>query len=410
MNSIKNEVPAVFSVSQITGLIKETLEGGFGNLSVEGEISNYRPASSGHVYFSLKDADAMISCVLFRGNAAKLTFLPGDGKLVRIRGDLSVYPKRGNYQIIVSSMSLAGEGAILQMLEERKRRFAAEGLFDQNRKKPLPLNPERIGVVTSPTGAAVRDILQVLKRRHSGISVIILPAAVQGEDAPEQIARQIKTANLHMLCDVLIIGRGGGSLEDLLPFSDEKVVRAVAESDIPLISSVGHEIDWALSDFAADLRAPTPSAAAELVSASRDELGSRIETSVRYLSAGLQSRISGIRNLLERFSPRTMERTLRQKLQPLLLRLDDGKEDLSVSLEKRILAYRHRLALAKERLVTGSPLQIMSKGYSLVKSGDKIISEANQINPDSLLDIKLYRGNITARVESTREENNSAEI
>ncbi len=410
MSSFNSTVPTVFSVSQITSLIKETLEAGFGNLSIEGEISNYRPASSGHVYFSLKDTDAMISCVMFRGSAAKLSFLPGDGKLVRIRGDLSVYPKRGNYQIIVTTMSLAGEGAILQMLEERKRRFAAEGLFEQDLKKPLPLNPERIAVVTSPTGAAIRDILQVLRRRHSGVSVLILPAAVQGEAAGEQIARQIKIANLHKLADVLIIGRGGGSLEDLLPFSDEQVVRAVAESQIPLISSVGHEIDWALSDFAADLRAPTPSAAAELVSASRDELKTRTNSAMRYLTAGMQSRISGIHGLLERFSPQVMERTLRQKLQPLLLRLDDGKEDLTRSLENRLRTHNHRLELARERLANGSPQQIMSRGYALVKSGDKLVSDSSHVHKDSILDITLYRGKLTARVETKNEETDGAEI
>ena len=402
---IQSETAPVFTVSQITGLIKETLEGGFRNLSVEGEISNFRPASSGHIYFSLKDRDAMISCVLFRGNAIRLGFKPSDGQLVRIKGDISVYAKRGNYQIIVTSMSLAGEGAILQMLEERKRRLAEEGLFDSRRKRPLPLNPGSIAVVTSPTGAAIRDILQVIRRRHAGVSVRILPAAVQGDGAAEQISRQIRTANMHKMGDVIIIGRGGGSLEDLLPFSDETVVREITASSIPVVSAVGHEIDWALSDFAADMRAPTPSAAAELVTASRDELSARAAAALRYLTAGLQARVSGVRALLERFSPQFMELTLRRKLQPMLQRLDDSKEDIINATENRCREYSHRLELATERLAAGSPKQIMSRGYALVSSSSGVITDSAAVPPGSILNIRLYRGRLEARVEKTEQEN-----
>ena len=388
----------VFSVSQITSLIKETLESGFRHLTIEGEISNYRPASSGHIYFSLKDQDAMISCVLFRNASRSLSFPPKDGQQVRIRGDLSVYAKRGNYQIIVTSMSLAGEGDILKMLEDRKRRLLEEGLFDAERKKPLPLFPTRIAVVTSPTGAAIRDILHVLGRRHSGISVTILPAAVQGQDAAGQIARQIHTANIHSLGEVLIIGRGGGSLEDLLPFSEETVVRAVAESVIPVISAVGHDVDWALSDFAADVRAPTPSAAAEVVSASREELIGRAESALKHLTGGMRARTDRVRMLLERFSPVYMERLLRQKLQPLLLRLDDGKDELTRSLTRRCRDTSHRIALAVEKLRSGSPQLIMNKGYALLRSGGKILTDSSKAAVGDSIDIRLANGGLDAEV------------
>jgi exodeoxyribonuclease VII large subunit len=400
MTDINSRELPVFSVSQITGLIKETLEGGFRDLSVEGEVSNYRPASSGHVYFNLKDQNAMIACVLFRNAAARLSFSPRDGQKVRVNGDLSVYARRGNYQIVVTRMVLAGEGEILAMLEERKRRLALEGLFDEDRKRPLPLFPDRIAVVTSPTGAAIRDILQVLQRRHSGMSVSILPAAVQGEGAAEQIARGIRTANIHKMGDVIIIGRGGGSLEDLLPFSEENVVRAVAESTIPVISAVGHEIDWALSDFAADLRAPTPSAAAEIVSASRDELLNRVRSALRQLLSGIRTRTGRAQMLVERFSPEYMERTLRQKIQPYLLRLDDDKEVLIKALRLRLKDYSHRIAMSSERLRSGSPRHIMEKGYALVRHRGKILTDSSKAATGDPISIRLYRGSLDATIHT----------
>ena len=264
---------AVFTVSSLTNLIKNVVE----NISpqsvqLEGEISNYRPSTSGHVYFTLKDSGAQISAVLFRSSAARLDFLPKDGMKVLCTGKLTVYAARGNYQIVVNSMKISGTGNILQMIEERKKRFAAEGLFDRNRKKPLPMFPQKVGIVTSPTGAALRDILQISRRRNNSVSIIIFPALVQGETAPASIAEQIETANKFKMCDILIVGRGGGSLEDLLPFSDEKVVRAVANSEIPVVSAVGHEIDWALSDFAADEREHFTPGFGKLEEASRREM------------------------------------------------------------------------------------------------------------------------------------------
>ena len=254
----------IFSVTNLTAVIKELLENAFINITLEGEISSYRPNSSGHLYFTLKDENAQISAVMFRGKAMGLTFTPKDGMKVRCTGTISVYAPRGNYQIIISKMEVAGEGNILQILEERKRKLVAEGLFDQSRKKRIPFFPRRLGVVTSSTGAALRDILQITKRRNPAVEVIVFPAIVQGSDAAASIVRQIQAANDFELADTLIVGRGGGSIEDLLPFSEESVVRAVAQSHIPVISAVGHEIDWALCDYAADLRAPTPSAAAEI--------------------------------------------------------------------------------------------------------------------------------------------------
>ena len=255
----------VLSITQINEYIRGKMDSDalLNQVAVKGEISNYKRYPSGHHYFTLKDDKASISAVMFKTRSKNLTFNPQDGMKVKVTGSLSVYAQRGSYQIVVNSMEELGTGSILQLLEERKKRLAMEGLFDSENKKSLPFFPKTIGVVTSPTGAALRDILQIVRRRNPLVSVVILPCVVQGTDAGITIAQQIKVANEFNLADVLIVGRGGGSLEDLLPFSEEVVVRAVAASEIPVISAVGHEIDWALSDFASDVRAPTPSAAAE---------------------------------------------------------------------------------------------------------------------------------------------------
>lgn len=396
----------VYSVSEITGLIKESLESGFPYVCVEGEISNFRPASSGHLYFSLKDRDALIQAVMFRGKAMALRFQPADGLLVRVRGALSVYPARGNYQVICESMEQSGEGAILAMLEERKRRLAAEGLFDQDRKRPIPAFPESVAVITSPTGAAVRDILNVVKRRNSGMRVVILPTAVQGAEAPSQIVQMLKIANERSLGEVIILARGGGSLEDLLPFSDEAVVRAVAASGIPVISAVGHEVDWSLSDFAADLRAPTPSAAAELVSSERDKTLDRVMDLREALTQQMRRRIEGIRSLLGHFSQDELEYKFRNRYQPLLMRFDDAKEGLFDSLRSAVQENRRRLERSAAAIEASNPTAILSRGYSIVtdpKTGSTVRS-SRDLSPGQLVALRFHSGRAAARIQETDHE------
>ncbi|HUX12677.1 MAG TPA: exodeoxyribonuclease VII large subunit [Spirochaetia bacterium] len=395
-----------YKVSEITSLIKSTLEGSFPAIAVEGEISNFRPSSTGHVYFTLKDRDALLSAVMFRNRAVSLPFAPADGMLVVARGSVSVYPKRGSYQIICESLELAGEGEILVMLEERKRRLAEEGLFDADRKIPIPMLPSRIAVVTSPTGAAVRDILHVLGRRNSGIDVVILPAPVQGDEAAAIIARQIITADRFKLGDVIIVSRGGGSLEDLLPFSDEQVVRAIALCETPVISAVGHEIDLSLSDLAADLRAPTPSAAAEIVSARRDELVLRILELGHSIARVFLERLDRARLLLRQFTPEGLERSFRVLVQPLLLRLDDAKESLLAVMERRVSDSHHRLSLSTQALEACSPFEVLKRGYAVVyRSEDKtIISGTETVNAGDLISVRFHKSGLDARVESKRPD------
>ena len=389
------------TVSELTEQIRSCLEGAFSFVCVEGELSNCRPASSGHLYFSLKDSGAKIDAIMFKNRLKTLSFEPKDGMLLRIRGSLSVYAPRGTYSIVCEEMEIAGAGEILAMLEKRKQRLAAEGLFDSERKRPLPRFPEVVGVVSSPTGAAVRDILNILARRASGLRVIILPSPVQGDEAASLIAARIRQANQWRIADVLIVGRGGGSLEDLLPFSDEEVVRAVAESEIPVVSAVGHEIDWALSDFAADLRAPTPSAAAELVSESFFAVQDALRTISEGLTSVIRTRIDRARLLLKPFDPQDMEYRFRTILQPRLIRFDDAKEALVDSISEKCARLRSRIELAGAVIEAGSPLAAMERGFSVVtdSAGRVVVNSAN-VKKGDMLSIRPLKGTIRAVAES----------
>ena len=401
MGALNSNLAQKFTVSQLTELIRKTLEGSFPLVMVEGELSNYRPSSTGHLYFTLKDSGASINAIMFRNRIRSLNFEPRDGMLLKVKGSLSVYAQRGTYSIVVEEMERAGEGDILAMLEERKRKLAEQGLFDEERKKPLPRFPEIVGVISSPTGAAVRDILNILKRRAPGVKIRILPAPVQGTEAAAVLARRIKQANKWRLADVLIVGRGGGSLEDLLPFSEEAVVRAIASSQIPVVSAVGHEIDWALSDYAADLRAPTPSAAAELVSADWAGTLENVRGIEEELFSCIKNRIERIRLLARPFSTEDLEYRFRSILQPRLLRFDEAKEALLQNLEERTGELRRRLDLARTSLEAASPLSVLERGFSVVSSlkTGKIIRCAKDAEQGDDLLIRPFEGTITARVK-----------
>ena len=390
----------VFSVSQITSYIKEILETAFTTVVIEGEISNWRPSSSGHVYFTLKDNTAQLKAVMFKGSLYSLKFKPKDGDKVRCTGRISVYEPQGNYQLIVNKMEATGAGDILAMLEERKKKLAAEGLFDDSNKKALPQFPRTIGVVTSPTGAAIRDILQVSRRRNKNINVIVFPALVQGEGAAQTIVKMIEIANYYKLCDVLIVGRGGGSLEDLLPFSEEEVVRAVAASEIPVISAVGHEIDWALCDYAADKRAATPSAAAELAVPLLSDITQDISYYKTELYNAIKQKIENKRLIVRAFDPSALEIRFRNIQQPLLNRFDNAKEGLKDGILEKIKDLRTRIATCKTVLENASPQTIFERGYSMVcDENGAVIRDSAQVSTGQNLKITPAKGVIEVTVK-----------
>ena len=390
------------TVTEITGFIKTILEESFTEVRVTGEISNFRPSSTGHWYFTMKDKDAAISAVMFKNRINGIKFTPKDGEKVTVEGSLSVYPQRGSYQIICEKIEPAGEGDILARLEELKQKLYKEGLFDENRKRPLPLYPETIAVITSPTGAAIRDILQITRRRNTSVSVNILPSKVQGEDAPEDLIRQLKTANKFKLGEVIIIGRGGGSLEDLLPFSDENLVRAIASSEIPVVSAVGHEIDWALSDFAADKRAPTPSAAAEITVPEKSRIDALVNDLEKNLLDEITNRIEKIKLKAAQFKIENIENRFYKILQPFLLRFDDLKENLFSTMVSKVELYRQETRILRTKLEERNPLEILKRGFSIVRDKEtgKILRFRNDISGGQKLSILNSEATYTAVVES----------
>jgi len=352
--------PKVYTVSELTGVIRGVLEAEIGEVWVEGEVSNFRAQVSGHLYFTLKDAGAQLAVVMFRNAAAGLTFTLADGLQVLASGEISVYEARGQYQLIARRIEPKGYGALQLAFEQLKKKLAAEGLFDPARKKPVPAYPEHIGIVTSPTGAAIRDILNIIGRRFPNVHVVINPVRVQGEGAAREIAAAVTEFNAlaaegRLPLDVIILARGGGSLEDLWAFNEEVVARAVARSAIPTISAVGHEIDFTICDFVADLRAPTPSAAAELVVKQRLELAEKVETLGQRLGRETQRAIEAGRHRLEMAAASHFFRRPAERVEHYQQCVDDALVSLQAAAEQSLATRRGRIEVLGERLARLSP-------------------------------------------------------
>lgn len=413
----------VWKVSELTRHIKGTLEGAFGNVWVEGEISNFRKPASGHAYFTLKDAASQLRAVMFRSALAGVALPLKDGLLVRGYGQITVYEAAGDYQILLRKLEAAGEGELMLRLEALKKRLAAEGLFAAERKRTLPVLPQHVGIVTSPTGAAIRDVLQVLERRFANLHVVLAPVRVQGAGAADEIAAAIDLLNRRGGLDVLIVGRGGGSLEDLWCFNEETVVRAIVRSAIPVISAVGHEIDWTLSDFAADVRAPTPSAAAEMVVQGKAELERRVADLRRRLALGAKTATLGWRNRLDRAArtpglrdPLQVVRQAQQSVDFLAVRLQKALAGLPQLVRQRAataarrmeLAARMRLAEdrralqhAEAQLRMLNPKGVLARGYSLTKTRDgKILRSAGDARPGMQLETEFADGAVRSTVDA----------
>ena len=439
----------VYTVSSLNREARRLIEGRLGTVWVEGEISGLVRPRSGHLYWRMKDESAQLRCAMFRGQNRLLRFQPDDGQHVLARGRVSIYEPRGEYQLVVEYLEEVGEGLLRRRFEELKRKLAAEGLFDEGRKREKPELPRRIGVVTSPSGAAVRDIITVLARRFPAIPVLIYPTAVQGAGAAAEIASALELADRRGECDLLILARGGGSLEDMWSFNEEVVARAMAAVSIPVISGVGHEIDFTIADFVADIRAPTPSGAAEIAvpdqaqwMAGIDTLGERLFRAVGQRLAEPSNRLTTLGHRLQQSHPGVQLRHSAQRLDELETRfglalrqtLDERRSRLSESaarlrgagpaerigsLEERlgflyrslaraagsaISRRRQRLSLAQRALESVSPVATLERGYAIVSSGDggAIITDARSAPPGTALDIRLARGGLGATVNSSR--------
>lgn len=435
----------ILTVSRLTSLIKGVLEENFEHVWVEGEVSNLATPVSGHLYFTLKDAAAQLRCVMFRASARALRFKPKDGMGVVVRGRVSLFEPRGEYQLIVEYLEPQGIGALQLAFAQLKERLAKEGLFDEARKKPIPKLPQRIGVVTSATGAAIHDILNVLSRRYANVEVLIYPVKVQGEGAAQEIAQAIKDFNLYGNIDVMIVGRGGGSIEDLWAFNEEAVARAIFHSRIPVISAVGHEVDFTIADFVADLRAPTPSAAAELVVKSKAELTAGLEALSHRLSQGMRRALADYRGrvctlfrslkdpsmLLGHLAQRTDDLSERlnfawrgeikrkcEKVAYLSNRLRLTNPSLTVERERELLTLlftrgeqalhrtvercRERMAVNSGKLQALSPLQTLARGYAIARllPQGTTVKDSEQLSPGDSIDLKFQRGGAVCTVDT----------
>ena len=442
----------IWPVRELVAQVREHIEKEYADIWVEGEISNFRPASSGHVYFTLKDAEAQLPIVLFRRQAQLLRFRPEDGLHVLVRGRVSIYEQRGQMQLVAETMEPVGAGSLQLAFEQLKERLKAEGLFDPARKRPLPAFPRTVAIVTSPTGAVLRDFLQIAARRHSGLNVLLVPVSVQGDSAPAEIESALTLLNEAVaaapsLADLVLLARGGGSLEDLAAFNSERVARAIASSTLPVVSAIGHETDFTIADFVADLRAPTPSAAAELITEAQhkvDEylatLAHRLDRAARFqllharqllaaLSIGRAE--ARIFTLLHRHSQRLDDLAFRQEsavaaqlrllrdhsahLAAAVLRHDPrsalahAREHLQSSRSRLIHALEHslqrnaaRAGVLDARLHALSPLAILDRGYALVLNTEgALIRSTTQLAPGDQLTTRLADGNFTSRVQST---------
>ena len=393
----------LLTVSALTHLIEATLESTFCSLWVSGEVADVSRPHSGHVYFTLKDQTAQLRSVLWRTSAARLKFQLEDGQQVICQGDLDVYPPRGTYQLVVQHVEPQGQGALLLAFQQLQKRLASEGLFDPRHKKPLPSFPRRVGFVTSPGGAAVHDFLQVAARRFRGVNIVIIPARVQGAGAAAEIARGIETANrLQPPLDCLVVGRGGGSMEDLWSFNEEIVVRAIFASKIPVVSAVGHEIDVTLADLVADVRALTPSEAAERIIPSADELTHRLNTIRQRIASMLQTRLASSRRHLDQLARTRILRNPRSLTYDLSRRLDELDERALRATRRLLTKSRDRLAALAARAESLSPLAVLARGYSLTTAADnpEPLTSAAQLHPGQLLHTRLVSATLTSRLET----------
>lgn len=396
----------VYTVTQVNHAIKLLLEEqeAFSNLYIQGELSNYKKYPSGHHYFTLKDADGVLSAVMFRSDAVRLRFQPENGMKVVARGRIGVYPQRGQYQMYVADMMPDGIGALTIAFEQLKQKLYQEGLFDEAHKQPIPRLPERIAVVTSPTGAAVRDILRILKRRYPIAQVVIYPVLVQGKEAAGQIAAAIEAVNRRDDIDVMIVGRGGGSLEDLWAFNEEVVARAIYASEIPVISAVGHEPDITISDFVADARASTPSNAAEIVAADSLTIRNFLYSADNALRGDIQETLHACQLRLEALDKRRKLRTPRGYIQDKRYQLEHVSGQMAAAMQRILAAGRQRFVEQAAYLDAYSPLKVLSRGYAVVTKDNAVISSSAKLRKEDEILVRFAKGGAVCTVKQVKRK------
>ena len=394
---------SVFSVSQVNEYVKLTIDRSevLSNVWIRGEISNFKNQySTGHLYLSLKDGDSMIKAVMFRTYAQKLRFMPRDGDKVIIHGKVSVYSARGEYQVYIDEMQPDGIGALAQAFERLKQKLMMEGLFDEAHKKPIPKNPKRVGVITSASGAAIHDILNVSGRRAAGVEIVIFPALVQGDTAPRSLCSGIRYFNNVSPVDVIIIGRGGGSIEDLWGFNDESLAREIFESNIPVVSAVGHETDFTICDFVSDMRAPTPSAAAELVFPNTAEQKGRLMSMSGMLEVKMQKKLRDMRYSLSGLSRELEMRSPLRMLKDKNMRVSLLAERLEGAIDKKLDSSKSKLEIYCARLCAQNPLLVLSKGYALIQNDENtVISSSRELSSGDDIKLVFADGEVSATVK-----------
>lgn len=394
----------VYSISEITRTIKMLLEDSLPTIWIEGEVSNFKAHYSGHYYFTLKDSEAQISAVMWRSRTTQQPFIPEDGMKIQALGNIRLYEKSGRYQIDIIRMRQAGVGQLQMEFEQLKQRLNEEGLFKQEFKKPLPEFPQSVGIITSSTGAAVQDMINVLKRRAPYVEVIIKPVKVQGQGAAEEIAAAIKAFNRYGAIDLLIVGRGGGSLEDLWAFNEEIVARALFESKIPVISAVGHEIDFTISDFVADLRAPTPSAAAELAVPDSEDFRSRMAYYSQRLTTLFENRLEILRNRIDGITKSYGLRRLEDRLKQYALQIDDLNANLVQAISIKKNRNQETVKFYAQRLASLNPRQVLRRGYSITYWNDTVLRDLNQVQSGDKLITEIALGKISSTVRTIEKE------
>ena len=397
----------ILSVSQVNAYIKSMMDNDalLCNVCVRGEISNYKLYPSGHHYFSIKDADGALRCVMFRSSAVRLRFRPENGMKVLVTGRISVFPRDGAYQLYCTSLTPDGVGDLYVAFEQLKAKLAAEGLFDPAHKKPLPKFPHRIAIITSGAGAAVMDMLRILGKRYPLSKVMILPVRVQGVEAPAEIASAIRYANRHQIADIIITGRGGGSIEDLWAFNDERVARAVYASGIPVISAVGHEPDVTICDFVADVRAATPSNGAELAAPDQTQLRNQLQNAQSRLLEAMTKQLKLSRQTLDALAAKRVLQSPENYLQDKRMQLDYLHQQLIAASQRQVAEKKQRFIRLTASLEAMSPLKVLSRGYSVVRAEDgTLVTDASRMRTGDRIRVQMQKGSLTACVEQAEEE------